>query len=174
MLVFLFIFGLALIVLQLFIPKIVFFDVRPFLLTIPVTYAALRLSWTQALSLAVGLGFLLDVFSSQRLGYSSIVLVILVLFILSQTENLKFDYWPHTILLTLLASFLYFLVDYLLFCLQVQTWRWPFWVWFQMVSQSVLSTFLALPVYALFDLIHTRQQHFSEPARSRSKVSFRP
>ena len=145
--------GLLLVVLQMFLPQFHFMHARPILLPILVSYSALRFDLAKALAVAAVLGLLLDLPSITRMGTSSIGFIVLTFFIFSQTENFKFDFLPHSLLLTLLGIFLYLILDYLFFCMQVQTWRWPFYVWVIITHQAIFATAVALPVYLFFDPI---------------------
>ncbi len=151
---FLLIFGLLLVVFQMFMPEVGLIHTRPFLLPILVAYSALRFTPVRALGVAVGLGLFLDLFSAGRLGVSALCCILMTLFILSQMGDFKFDYIPHVMFLTLLGTFLYLTIDYLFFCIQVQTWRWYPKIWEEILGKSLLDTVLCVPFFWLFDVVN--------------------
>jgi rod shape-determining protein MreD len=150
---------------QMVWPPLPLVGVYPYLIPLPVAYAALRLGPLRASGVALGIGLLLDLYSGQRLGVSAVSLIVLVGFIWSQQENFKLDYAPHALLLTLLGCFLSGLVDYALFCWQVGQWSWPFAVLGKIVSQSFFSTLIAFPLFGVLNMVYRWQTGLAAPVR---------
>ncbi|MDE1171392.1 MAG: rod shape-determining protein MreD [Verrucomicrobium sp.] len=152
MLLLLFLCGAGAILLQMIVPKLPLVEIHPFLVALPVLYAAMRLKGGGPLALALGLGLVIDLLSPQKLGTGGFVLCLVVGIAWSQRENLPFDHWGSVAFLALVATFGALIADYALFCWESGTRDWRFILWVRLAWVAVLNAVLAVPFFVLCDL----------------------
>jgi rod shape-determining protein MreD len=157
-----------------FISLILQMTVPPILLGVPsqaqftalvVIYAALKLRGPQAFFFSVGLGLLTDLLSPQILGTSIISLSLLVAFILLQVESLRLSHWSMQIFAALVGTFLFLILDYLLYIAQIQRWVWPFSLWTKIVFDALVSTCVAFLLFPIGDWLLSPGEPKMQPRR---------
>jgi rod shape-determining protein MreD len=145
--------GFLAIVAQMILPKLPFLEVKPYLIALPVLYAAMRLSGLRPFYLAIVLGSIIDILSPEKFGTGSVVLSVLIGLAWVQRENFPFDSIVSVAVLVPFATFIAYLLDYTLFCWQSGQWDWHFVIWVRFVWVSLLNLVMALPFFWIADLI---------------------
>lgn len=108
---------------------------------------ALLLSEIWVLWLVVILGLVVDLCSPNRIGVSMISFGIAAALIVSQRRSVQRERAGYRLLLVLVGTFLFMMVDYLLFCLQTHHWRWTLMVWNKMLYPSMWNMALSPILY---------------------------
>ena len=142
--------GLGAIFLQM---QFSFSEVRPWLIALPVVYAAMRRKDASPFYLAVLLGTFIDILSPQKFGTGAIVLCVVVGATWSQRENFHFELYRNVPPLALLATFVALVVDYALFCWQSGNWDWHFVRWVRMAWMAVVNLILSIPFFWICDCL---------------------
>lgn len=141
---FVFLLGSIALVSQMFLPHLTeMLAIRPAPLPLVIIYGALAMNGLSIFGITVILGLMLDLLSPQTPGLSILSLSLLAWLMTSQRIFFRVDRWDIQILLALIGTFFYLIVDYLLYSAQLHQWLWPFSLWTKMVFSSMLNALVS-------------------------------
>lgn len=94
-----------------------------------------------------------SLFSMQPLGVSLVTYGILAWFVLFQMQVFeRHPFWA-AILLALMGTFVFMIVDYIGYCWVNQTWRWNFGLWNKILIPSIINALIAPLVSGISQLV---------------------
>ena len=122
------------------------------LLPIVIVFGVLRLQNFFIFIVTVVVGWSMDLLTPDFLGAHVISLSLVAALMLTQAHTTLARKWFFQIFLVLVGSFLYFMLEYLLYSLQLWRWNWPANLWTIFAFNSILNAALVVPLFPLFSL----------------------
>lgn len=160
--------GFLAIIAQMFFPSwSIFFEMEPHLPVLIIIFACFILQGNWAFFVATVLGIGLDLLSPQKIGLSSISLIITTALMLTQRRTIQSERWGNRILLIIAGTYFFLMIDYLLYSLQLQRWMWPSSLWYRMLFPAFFNAVLSLVLYPIITRFAIywgwyEPRHFSE------------
>ncbi len=94
-----------------------------------------------------------SLFSAQPLGVSLIAYGILAWFVLFQMQVFERNAFLAAIMLALMGTFVFMVVDYIGYCWVNQMWRWEFGLWNKILMPSIINALIAPLVSGISQLL---------------------
>lgn len=160
--------GVLSVIAQMFFPSwSLFFEMEPHLLVLVVILSCFILEGYSIFWVSAFLGIALDLLSPQKMGLTSISLVITVLLMITQRRTMHAEHWHTRLLFVIAGTYFFQMIDYLLYSSQMQRWNWPSSLWYRMLFPALFNAALSLLLFPLITRIAIyfgwyEPRHFTE------------
>lgn len=153
MILYLIVLGLVAMIAQMTLPPLDFIPGgNANLMPIVIIFGVLRMRNFLIFIVTVILGWCMDLNTPDFLGAHVISLSLVAALMLTQVETRLSRNWFFQIFLVMVGSFLYFVIEYGLICLQLWRWDWPANVWNTFAFNSILNAALVIVLFPLFSI----------------------
>jgi cell shape-determining protein MreD len=159
MIVYLIVLGWCILLAQMTLPPLTFLvGSGPNLLPLLIVYGTLKLRNATIFIVTLVVGWSFDLLSLNKLGISVISASVLASLVLTQARSRAARGSIFQMILVLVGSFLYFTIDYTLYCFQVHgvqfwNWSWPAQMWTKFAFSSILNAVVMMILFPLFNIV---------------------
>jgi cell shape-determining protein MreD len=123
---------------------------------LPPVYAVFYMGLPQALFLAVSLGLAQDILSPGMPGLGPLSIGLMLALLSTQRRLVRVEGGLLAMLLILLGTFFYLVLDYLFFSARLGRWHWPLDLAVRMVGESLVNALLLPPFTWAMDFVQSR------------------
>jgi cell shape-determining protein MreD len=143
--------GLVAIVVEMLVPPVrSVVSVRMVIVPAVAVFGGLQLRALWPFVVSTGLGFLLDLLTPNSLGVTVISLGAVAALAATQRTLALADRWSYQALLVLAGTFLFLLMDYAFYSLQLGHWNWHLDFWMKAALESLAAAALAPVLFWIF------------------------